>query len=57
MWIFVASRRSVIKKNRGSTTFGSGEEKYKFWYSGNNEGTNGVGVLLLEELLSNVIEV
>ena len=44
-------------RNEGSTVLGDGEQKYKFWYKGNSEGTNGVGVLIKHELAENIIEV
>ena len=43
-------------KNNGITTLGSGGNKYKFWYSGADSGTNGVGILVRHELMENVIE-
>ena len=36
---------------------GGGEQKYKFWYKGYCEGTNGVGVLVKRQLAENIIEV
>jgi exonuclease III len=49
--------QEVRYRNQGSTTFGSNEQKYKFWYSGNKDGTNGVGILMKQELAEKVIEV
>ena len=49
--------QEVRYKNGVSTTVGSGDEKYKLWYSGNEEGTGGVGIFLCEDLVQNVIEV
>ena len=49
--------QEVRYRNQGCTSIGSNDEKYKFWYSGNGEGTNGVGVLIRSELAENVIEV
>ena len=37
--------------------YGSGEERYKLWWSGGSEGKNGVGVMVKEEWKENVIEV
>ena len=31
--------------------------RFKLWWSGNNDGTGGVGVLLKEELREKVVEV
>ena len=49
--------QEVRYKNQGTTAFGSNEEKYKFWYSGNSFGTNGVGLLVKQELVERVLEV
>ena len=49
--------QEVRYKNKGSMSIGTEEEKYKLWYSGNEEGTGGVGVLLCQRLVQNVIEV
>ena len=49
--------QEVRYKNGGSTTVGTGDEKYKLWYSGNEEGTGGVGIFLCQDLVQNVIEV
>ena len=34
-----------------------GKEKYKFWWSGSEEGRNGVGIMVKEGLVEEVIEV
>ena len=31
--------------------------KYKFWWSGSEEGRNGVGIIVKEDLVEKVIEV
>ena len=49
--------QEVRYKNQGCTTVGTNEEKYKFWYSGNAEGTNGVGVMVRQSLADNVLEI
>lgn len=49
--------QEVQYKNEGTTVFGSGEEKYKFWWSGEKERAGGVGVLVKEDLIENIIEV
>ena len=33
------------------------EKKYKFWWSGSEEGRNGVGIMVTEGLVKEVIEV
>ena len=53
----VCSIQEVRYKGNGSTTLGTGDAKYKLWYSGNDYGTNGVGLLLHIDLVDNVIEV
>ena len=47
----------VRYRNEGSTVLGDGEQKYKFWFKDNSEGTNGVGILVKHELAENIIEV
>lgn len=47
--------QEVRYKNKGTTSIGANEEMYKFRYSGNETGTNGVGVLIKHELAENVI--
>ena len=49
--------QKVRYKNKGTTAFGSNEEKYKFWYNGNKDGTNGVGILVHQELVERVLNV
>ena len=49
--------QEVRYRNEGCMSIGSNEEKYKLWYVGNDESTNGVGVLMKSELAENVIEV
>ena len=49
--------QEVRYKNQGTTAFGSNEEKYKFWYHGNKDGTNGVGILVRQELVERVLNV
>ena len=49
--------QEVRFKNNGTTTVGCGEEKYKIWYSGNEEGTNGVAILISYDMFQNVVEV
>ena len=49
--------QEVRYKKSSTTTLGEGPDKYKFWYSSNSSGTNGVGILVRQELAENVIEV
>ena len=53
----VCSIQEVRYKGAGSTTLSTGDCKYKLWYSGNEDGTGGVGILLVNDLVENVIEV
>ena len=39
------------------TNVDKGEEKYKFWWSGSEEGRNGEGIMVKEDLGEEVIEV
>ena len=49
--------QEVRYKSNSSTTIGSGEDKYKFWYSSSDSGLNGVGIMLRQDLVENVVEV
>ena len=49
--------QEVRYKSDSTTTLGVGTQKYKFWYSSNLSGANGVGILMRQELAENVIEV
>ena len=49
--------QEVRYKGVGTKTIGSDREKYKFWWSGNKTGRNGVGLLVRDEMVENVIEV
>ena len=44
-------------RNQGCTVFGTNEDKYKFWYSGNNDGVGGVGIMVKSVMTESVIEV
>ena len=48
--------QEVRYKSNSSTTVG-GEDKYKFWYSSSESGANGVGIMLRQDLVQNVVEV
>lgn len=47
--------QQVRYRNEGCTVFGSNEEKYKLWYSGNGE--HEVGIMVRYDLSEDVIEV
>ena len=49
--------QEVRYKGGSSMTIGDGDEKFKFWYSGNCVGSNGVGIFVKQNLAENVIEV
>ena len=49
--------QEVRYKNEGCSVIGDGEQKFKFWYKGNSEGTNGVGIMMKHDLAESVIEV
>ena len=49
--------QEVRYKSDSTTTLGDGLQRYKFWYSSNPSGANGVGILVRQELAVNVIEV
>ena len=49
--------QEVRYRSNITTTLGEGSEKYKFWYSSNSSGINGVGILARKELADNVIGV
>ena len=49
--------QEVRYKNEGCITFGSGDQKYKLWYAGNDQSSNGVGIMMKQGLAERVIEV
>lgn len=49
--------QEVRYKNSGTTVVGTDQERYKLWYSGNRERTNGVGIFVKQDLVDSVIEV
>jgi hypothetical protein len=53
----VCSVQEVQYKGAGCRMFGCGEEKYKLWWSGEKQKRGGVGVLVREDLVEDVIEV
>ena len=44
-------------RRQGARFFGVKGRRYKLWWSGNSNGTGGVGVLVKEELCEKVVEV
>ena len=53
----VCCTQEVRYKNIGCRVFGSNDEKYKLWYSGNKLGEHGVGIMIKYDLSEDVIEV
>ena len=52
------STRSEVERAGNSFFFMEVKgRRYKFWWSGNNEGTGGVGIMVKEELCEKVVEV
>ena len=46
--------QEVRYRSQGTRMFGS---EYKFWWNGGTESRNGVGIMVKEELVEDVIEV
>ena len=44
-------------RNQGCTVFGKNDDKYKFWYSGSDDGVGGVGIMVKSIMTESVIEV
>ena len=55
--VVLCAVQEVRYVGRGSSVYGSGDERYKFWWSGGERGESGVGVFVKEEWGGNVIEV
>ena len=49
--------QEVRYRNEGTRYFGEGSERYKLLWKGNNEGTNGVGILVKDRLTENILSV
>ena len=47
----------VYKKLGQGTRIYEGEERFKFWWSGSQKGRIGVGIMVKEDLVEEVIEV
>ena len=48
--------QQVRYRGQGTRVY-RGEEKYKFWWSGSEEGRNGVGIMVKEDLVGEAIEI
>ena len=55
--IMVCCAQEVQYKGHGCRMFGDGEDKYKLWWSGEMDRAGGVGVLVREECMGDVVEV
>ena len=49
--------QEVRWRGQGARFVGCRDRRYKLWWSGNNHGTEGVTILLKEELCEKVVEV
>ena len=47
----------VKRRGKGARFFGVNGRRYKLWWSGNDDKTGGVGILVKEELCKNVVNV
>jgi len=45
------------RKGEGARIIGVKQRRYKLWWSGNDSGTGGVGILVKEELCKKVVKV
>ena len=54
---YICCVQEVRYKRYSTTTLGEGSVKYNFWYSSSSSDTNGVGILVRQELAEDVIEV
>ena len=48
--------QEVRSKGQGARFVGTSGQKYKLWWSGNDAGFGGVGILVKEEISGNVVE-
>ena len=55
--IFICCIQEVRYRNEGTTTIGTEDEKKNLWYSGNNAASGGVGILVRQDMVQNVVEV
>ena len=49
--------QEIRHRTEGAQFIGAKGRWYKLWWSGNDDGVRGVGILTKEELLKNVVEV
>ena len=49
--------QQVRSRGQGARFVGCRGKRYKQWWSGNNDGIGGVGILVKEELFEKVVEV
>ena len=49
--------QEVRRKELGAQFVGNRGRRYKLWWTGNNDGIGGVGILVKEELCQKVVEV
>ena len=55
--VVVCCAQEVQYKSHGCRMYGNGEDKYKLWWSGETDRAGGVGVLVREEHMGDVVEV
>ena len=53
----VCCLQEIRWKGQGSRFVGTCGRRYKLWWSGNDNGSGGVGILVKEEISGNVVEV
>ena len=49
--------QEVRYRGAGTVSIGSNQDKYKLWWSGNNNRQSGVGLMIQEAMVENVIEI
>ena len=49
--------QEVRYKGDGARTLGVNEEKHKLWYSGGRQGLHGVGIMVRQDLVDNVLKI
>ena len=52
----IGCSQEVRYRDQGTRVYG-GEEKYKFWWIGSEEGRNGLGIMVNDDLVEEVIKV
>ena len=53
----VCCTQEVKSKGQGARFVGSSEQRYKLWWSGNDAGSGGVGILVKEKISGHVVKV